>query len=128
LTIGKKPWRLFESGRRKGIFNLDAQTIARAVRGEMIFGNPRQPTTGVSSDSGTIQAGDLLAREVGELVEDLERDLTPGDWILIKGSRRIRMERVMEGLKGRRAEKQSQELPEGFEKSRPVGRRKTEPE
>lgn len=48
------------SGRRKEIFNLEAQTIARAVRGELISGNPLQRTTGVSSDSRTILAGELF--------------------------------------------------------------------
>ena len=35
-------------------------------------------------------------------LEGVEEVLAPGDWILIKGSRRMRMERVVEGLKSRR--------------------------
>ncbi|MBP1717729.1 MAG: putative udp-n-acetylmuramoylalanyl-d-glutamyl-2,6-diaminopimelate--d-alanyl-d-alanyl ligase protein [Deltaproteobacteria bacterium] len=44
-----------------------------------------------------------LPRDLRELMEGLEEVLTPGDWILIKGSRRMRMERVVEGLKARSA-------------------------
>jgi UDP-N-acetylmuramoyl-tripeptide--D-alanyl-D-alanine ligase len=39
--------------------------------------------------------------ELEELLDGLERVLRPGDWVLIKGSRRMRMERVVEGLKSR---------------------------
>ena len=38
-------------------------------------------------------------RDLEELLAGLDGILMPGDWILIKGSRRMRMERVVEGLK-----------------------------
>ena len=43
-----------------------------------------------------------LPRDLEELLAILDGLLMPGDWILIKGSRRMRMERVVEGLKSRR--------------------------
>jgi UDP-N-acetylmuramyl pentapeptide synthase len=42
-----------------------------------------------------------LPRDLEELLASLDGILRPGDWILIKGSRRMRMERVVEGLKSR---------------------------
>ena len=42
-----------------------------------------------------------LPRDLEELLASLDGILMPGDWILIKGSRRMRMERVVEGLKSR---------------------------
>jgi UDP-N-acetylmuramoyl-tripeptide--D-alanyl-D-alanine ligase len=41
-------------------------------------------------------------RDPEDLAARLEAVLEPGDWILIKGSRRMRMERVVEALKSRR--------------------------
>ncbi len=43
-----------------------------------------------------------LPRDPEELAGALENVLAPGDWVLVKGSRRMRMERVVEGLKSRR--------------------------
>jgi UDP-N-acetylmuramoyl-tripeptide--D-alanyl-D-alanine ligase len=37
------------------------------------------------------------ARE--EIVEDLKKSLLPGDWVLVKGSRAMGMEKIVEGLK-----------------------------
>ena len=34
-----------------------------------------------------------------EIIADLARWLKPGDWILVKGSRGMAMEKVVEGLK-----------------------------
>jgi UDP-N-acetylmuramyl pentapeptide synthase len=38
-----------------------------------------------------------------ELAERLRADLAPGDWVLLKGSRSMRMERVAEALGAERA-------------------------
>jgi UDP-N-acetylmuramoyl-tripeptide--D-alanyl-D-alanine ligase len=40
-----------------------------------------------------------FAHDLEELLKALEKTLAAGDWILIKGSRRMRMERVVEGFK-----------------------------
>jgi UDP-N-acetylmuramyl pentapeptide synthase len=39
-----------------------------------------------------------LAKDYEEILESLEGLLEEGDWILVKGSRKMRMERIVEGL------------------------------
>ena len=39
-----------------------------------------------------------LAKDYGEILEDLGDLVEEGDWILVKGSRKMRMERIVEGL------------------------------
>ena len=39
-----------------------------------------------------------LAKDYGEILESLEDLVEEGDWILVKGSRKMRMERIVEGL------------------------------
>jgi UDP-N-acetylmuramoyl-tripeptide--D-alanyl-D-alanine ligase len=38
------------------------------------------------------------AKDYGETLEDLGDLVEEGDWILVKGSRKMRMERIVEGL------------------------------
>ncbi len=42
-----------------------------------------------------------VARKPDELLETLEKAIEPGDWIFIKGSRRMRMEKIVAGLEQR---------------------------
>jgi UDP-N-acetylmuramyl pentapeptide synthase len=54
----------------------------------------------VGAKSSGMEAGRIhFAAEMEELLQTLEKTLAPEDWILIKGSRRMRMERVIEGIK-----------------------------
>jgi UDP-N-acetylmuramyl pentapeptide synthase len=34
-----------------------------------------------------------------EILEDLKKSLLPGDWVLVKGSRVMGMEKIVEGLR-----------------------------
>ena len=60
MTTGKRPWRLSKSGRRKEIFNLAAETIARA---HLKF-------------PGSLEG---VARAKGELWEELRKE----DWMAV---------------------------------------------
>ena len=44
----------------------------------------------------------VLCRDHDELAERVARELAPHDWVLVKGSRSARMERVVERLAARR--------------------------
>lgn len=54
----------------------------------------------VGAKTSGMEAGRIhFAADMEELLQTLEKTLVPEDWILIKGSRRMRMERVIEGIK-----------------------------
>ncbi|MDL1987357.1 MAG: UDP-N-acetylmuramoyl-tripeptide--D-alanyl-D-alanine ligase [Deltaproteobacteria bacterium] len=42
---------------------------------------------------------DIFIGAKEEIVEDLKKSLLPGDWVLVKGSRAMGMEKIVEGLK-----------------------------
>ena len=44
----------------------------------------------------------FVAKSHGDLVRQLRSRLRRGDWLLVKGSRGMKMEKIIEGLKGRR--------------------------
>jgi UDP-N-acetylmuramoyl-tripeptide--D-alanyl-D-alanine ligase len=44
----------------------------------------------------------FIGRDHGDLVRRLRSRLRRGEWLLVKGSRGMRMEKILEGLKGRR--------------------------
>jgi UDP-N-acetylmuramyl pentapeptide synthase len=44
-----------------------------------------------------------IAESHGEVISLLKKMVREGDWILVKGSRRMGMEKIAEGLMGRRA-------------------------
>ena len=54
-----------------------------------------------------MQPDDTLEGNHDDIVEDLKYQLQPGDWLLVKGSRGMAMEKVVQGLKDWAAEKKS---------------------
>ena len=42
---------------------------------------------------------DTITGTRGQIIADLQRQIKPGDWVLVKGSRGMAMEKVVEGLK-----------------------------
>ena len=47
--------------------------------------------------------GDIFVGDKDGILEDLKQWMRPGDWVLVKGSRGMRMEAVVEGLVGQKA-------------------------
>jgi len=46
-----------------------------------------------------MQPADTITGSRDEIIEDLKGWLQPGDWVLVKGSRGMAMEKVVQGLK-----------------------------
>ena len=45
-----------------------------------------------------MQPAEMITGSREEILEDLKGWLQPGDWVLVKGSRGMAMEKVVEGL------------------------------
>ena len=64
-----------------------------------VFGEAARRIAEGAREAGMDEKRIYFPRDLEELLASLDGILMPGDWILIKGSRRMRMERVVEGLK-----------------------------
>ena len=91
---------MLEIGRRAGEAHFTAgRRIAEAgVARLFYFGDMGQAVIEGATQAGMDRRKILSAGSCEEIVEGLEDLLEEGDWILVKGSRRMRMERVVEGL------------------------------
>ena len=63
-----------------------------------VYGEFAAEVTAGAHDEG-MQPTDIFEGTHDEIVEDLKNWLQPGDWLLVKGSRGMAMEKVVEGLK-----------------------------
>lgn len=66
-----------------------------------VLGNAGLHVANGARESGMPAQKIHRAEDSGELLEAVAKALREGDWILIKGSRRMQMERIVEGLKKR---------------------------
>jgi UDP-N-acetylmuramoyl-tripeptide--D-alanyl-D-alanine ligase len=68
----------------------------------LVFGDAARGIAQGAREAGMDEKKIQAPADLEELVAALEKALEPGDWVLIKGSRRMRLERVVEALKSRR--------------------------
>ncbi len=57
------------------------------------------PKVAEGASAAGMSPGRIFVGEKEEIIEDLKGWLRPGDWVLVKGSRGMRMERIIEDLK-----------------------------
>ena len=87
---------------------LHSQLGALAVRTEVdrvyASGEHAAAVTAGAQKEG-LPAANTITGSRQEIIEDLKGWLQPGDWVLVKGSRGMAMEKVVEGLKAWAEEK-----------------------
>jgi len=89
--------------RRAAGVSSDSRTIgAMGLSHLFVMGEAARRIAEGAREAGMDEKRIHLPRDLEELLAILDGLLMPGDWILIKGSRRMRMERVVAGLKSRR--------------------------
>ncbi len=93
-----------------GVTAQEAHQQAGKMVGEMrfghlfVFGEAGRDVAAGAMESGMPAQKIYLAGDPGELLEEMGKTLREGDWILVKGSRRMQMERIVEGLRKRLAQ------------------------
>ncbi len=93
-----------------GVTGKEAHQQAGKMVGEMrfahlfVFGEAGRDVAAGAMESGMPAQKICLAGDPRELLEEMGKTLREGDWILVKGSRRMQMERVVEGLRKRFAQ------------------------
>ena len=79
-----------ELGRQAALMGLDLLVI---------YGNFRQEVAAGAQEAGLAPERILPVESHAEGARALQEFLQPGDWLLVKGSRAMRMEQIIEGLK-----------------------------
>jgi UDP-N-acetylmuramoyl-tripeptide--D-alanyl-D-alanine ligase len=95
FELGKQsPQQHVEVGRHVAQYKISALYLLGARAAEQM----RQG----ASRGGMAQESIIVGKSHSDLVRQLRSRLRRGDWLLVKGSRGMRMEKIIEGLKGRR--------------------------
>ncbi len=88
---------MLELGSKAGIWHrrIGRMIAETGVQSLLLMGDHRHDTAAGAMEKG-MTAAQILFCEVPEQIQDyLQSSLKPGDWVLVKGSRKMKMERIV---------------------------------